>query len=133
MDNDRNDIIGAEADTIVGGELQLFDRVQTTERFYCWKPYIPMRCVSLIQGDPQTGKSTVARAIAAALSNGSPLPPNGEQNEPKRVLLQNAEDDFSSTIVPHLKTLGANMSNIARNEPPRGKTAGYLRWLAPLA
>ena len=29
-------------------------------------------------------------------------------------MLQNAEDDFSSMIVPHLKTLGANMGNIAR-------------------
>lgn len=95
-------------------ELQIFDGVQITERFYCWKPYIPSRCVTLIQGDPQTAKSTVIRAIAAALSNGSPLPPNGERQEPKRILLQNAEDDFSSVIVPHLEKFGANMGNIAR-------------------
>jgi hypothetical protein len=31
-----------------------------------------------------------------------------------RILLQNAEDDFTSMTVPHLKKLGANMSNIAR-------------------
>jgi RecA-family ATPase len=96
------------------GELQIFDSVQVTERFYCWTPYIPKRCVTLLQGDPQTAKSTIIRAVAAALSNGSPLPPNDEKNEPMRVLLQNAEDDFSSMIVPHLKKLGANMSNIAR-------------------
>ncbi|GHU94218.1 hypothetical protein FACS1894208_04900 [Clostridia bacterium] len=95
-------------------DLQLFDSVEITERQYCWTPYIPMRCVTLLQGDPQTAKSTVIRAIAAALSNGSPLPPNGEQHEPMRVLLQNAEDDFASGIVPHLRTLGANMRNFAR-------------------
>jgi len=99
---------------ITGDELQVFDSVHVTERCYCWTPYIPKRCVSLIQGDPQTSKSTIVRAVAATLSNGLPLPPNGEQSEPMRVLLQNAEDDFSSMTVPHLKKLGANMSNIAR-------------------
>jgi hypothetical protein len=95
-------------------DLQIFDSVQAAERRYCWTPYIPARCVTLIQGDPQTGKSTVVRAIAAALSSGLPLPPNGEQHEPMRVLYQNAEDDFASVIVPHLRVLGANMSNFAR-------------------
>jgi len=116
--NDKNTVSNAnnvtKVNTQTSGDLQIFDSVQTTERFYCWKPYIPARCVTLLQGDPQTAKSTVIRAIAAALSNGSPLPPNDEQQEPKRILIQNAEDDFSSVIVPHLQTLGANMSNIAR-------------------
>ena len=103
-----------EVDTAIGDELQIFDSVQATERVYAWKPYIPKRCVSLIQGDPQTAKSTLVRAIAAALSNGLPLPPDNETREPMRILLQNAEDDFTSMTVPHLKKLGANMSNIAR-------------------
>ena len=110
--NNNDSII--EVDTIENNDLQIFDSVQITERHYCWTPYIPKRCVTLIQGDPQTAKSTVIRAVAAALSNGLPLPPNGEQSEPKRILIQNAEDDFSSVIVPHLKKLGANMSKIAR-------------------
>jgi len=100
--------------TAEGNDLQVFDNVQVVQRSYCWTPYIPARCVTLLQGDPQTGKSTVVRAIAAALSNGSPLPPDNEQREPVRVLYQNAEDDFASVIVPHLKILGANMSNFAR-------------------
>ena len=95
-------------------DLQIFDSVQVAQRRYCWTPYIPARCVTLLQGDPQTGKSTVVRAIAAALSNGAPLPPDDERREPMRVLYQNAEDDFSSVIVPHLKVLGANMGNFAR-------------------
>ena len=95
-------------------DLQIFDSVQVAQRRYSWTPYIPARCVTLVQGDPQTGKSTVVRAIAAALSNGSPLPPDREQREPMRVLYQNAEDDFTSVIVPHLKTLGADMSKFAR-------------------
>jgi hypothetical protein len=100
--------------TAEGNDLQIFDSVQVVQRHCCWTPYIPARCVTLLQGDPQTGKSTVVRAIAAALSNGSPLPPDNEQREPMRVLYQNAEDDFTSVIVPHLKILGANMSNFAR-------------------
>jgi hypothetical protein len=114
VDDINKDAVDIDADKVTGDELQIFDSVQVTERHYCWTPYIPTRCVSLLQGDPQTAKSTIIRAIAAALSKGLPLPPNGEQNESKRILLQNAEDDFSSVIVPHLKKLGANMSNIAR-------------------
>ena len=94
--------------------LQIFDKVQPTQRRYCWTPYIPMRCVTLLQGDPQTAKSTVIRAVAAALSNGLSLPPNDEKHTPMRVMLQNAEDDFTSAIVPHLNALGANMKNCAR-------------------
>ena len=113
MGNDE--VLPPEADAAAKrDDLQIFDSVQAVERRYSWTPYIPARCVTLVQGDPQTGKSTVVRAIAAALSNGSPLPPDNEQREPMRVLYQNAEDDFTSVIVPHLKTLGANMGNFAR-------------------
>jgi len=114
MNNNRNDDICDEADGMASDELQIFDSVRITERAYCFTPYIPRRCVTLLQGDPQTAKSTIIRSIAATLSNGLPLPPNGEQSEPMRILLQNAEDDFASMTVPHLKKLGANMSNIAR-------------------
>lgn len=95
-------------------DLQIFDSVRPTERLYCWSPYIPKRCVTLVQGDPQTGKSTVMRAIAAVLSDGEPLPPDGRRNVPQRIMYQNAEDDFESVIVPHLRILGADMSNFAR-------------------
>ena len=112
--NDNIDNTPVEGDTISSEELQIFDSVQVTEREYIFAPYIPKRCVTLLQGDPQTAKSTVSRAIIAALSNGTPLPPNNEQKEPMRILLQNNEDDFTSMTVPHLEKLGANMSNIAR-------------------
>jgi len=114
MSSDKNNVMCEESESMVFDELQIFDSVKVTERFYCWTPYIPRRCVTLIQGDPQTAKSTIIRAVSAALSNGQALPPNNEQHEPMRILLQNAEDDFSSMTVPHLEKLGANMSNIAR-------------------
>ena len=108
--NNINGNIGDSADAVTGDDIQVFDSVQITERQYIFTPYIPKRCVTLLQGDPQSGKSTLVRAIAAALSSGLPLPPNGETREPIRVLLNNAEDDFASVTVPHLKKLGANMS-----------------------
>jgi len=110
LDNDAN----SNSVELSENGLQFFNNVQVTARSYCWEPYIPKRCTTLWQGDPQTAKSTLARAIAAGLSNGASLPPNGVVKEPMRILLQNAEDDFSSMTVPHLQKLGANMSNIAR-------------------
>jgi len=95
-------------------DLQIFDSVQITEQTFCWTPYFPSQCVTLVQGDPETAKSTMLRFIAAAMSVGAPLPPNNEQREPMRIMFQSREDNFKSVIVPHIKRLGGNISNFMR-------------------
>ena len=86
---------------------------QKTAVKWLWHPYIPIGKVTVIQGDPGTGKTTLALAIAAFLSTGRPFP--GTQNEPLtgESIYQSAEDDPNDTITPRLLALGADCEKVS--------------------
>ncbi|MGD0153134.1 MAG: AAA family ATPase [Thermacetogeniaceae bacterium] len=44
--------------------------VQSEEVSWLWEPYVPLGKLTLLEGDPQAGKTWVALAIAAAITNG---------------------------------------------------------------
>ena len=48
--------------------------VQAEQVRWLWEPYIPLGKITIIQGDPGDGKTTMALAIAAAVTSGLPLP-----------------------------------------------------------
>jgi energy-coupling factor transporter ATP-binding protein EcfA2 len=77
---------------------------------WLWEPYIAKGKVSLIQGDGGSGKTTMAVAIAAAITTGTPLP--GAENsgifEPRNVVFQNAEDSPKDKIKPNLERFSAD-------------------------
>lgn len=81
--------------------------VQAEQVKFLWRPYIPLGKLTLIEGDPEAGKSWVTLAIATAVSLGRGLP-EMELTEPRKVLLASAEDGKSDTIRPRLDALGAN-------------------------
>ena len=78
---------------------------------WLWEPYIPSGAISLIQGDGGLGKTTVALAIAAAVTQGSTLP-NSSSIVPANVIIQNGEDSYHQTIRPRLDLLGADCEKI---------------------
>ena len=79
---------------------------------WLWEPYIPKGAISLIQGDGATGKTSTALAIAAAVTNGAPLPGSGGKLSPSCVIVQNAEDSYGQTIKPRLEQFGADCGMI---------------------
>ena len=78
---------------------------------WLWKPYIPLGKISIIQGDGGEGKTTLALAIAAAVSSGEALP-GGGNTLPAHVIVQNAEDGVPDTIKPRLEQLWADLGKI---------------------
>jgi len=48
--------------------------VETESVSWLWKPYIPFGKITIVQGDPGEGKTTLMLAIAAAITNGEALP-----------------------------------------------------------
>ena len=40
---------------------------------WLWEPYIPFGKITIVQGDPGDGKTTLMLAIAAAVTNGEAL------------------------------------------------------------
>jgi hypothetical protein len=75
---------------------------------------IPKDHVTIFDGDPGQGKSFLSLELAAAVSRGETLTPNGRRlvGQPGHVLILNAEDDVRCTMIPRLQALSANMSFI---------------------
>ena len=92
-------------------EIGTMADVQPKEVDWLWYPYIPFGKLSMIQGNPGEGKTTLALRIAAACSKGEPLP-GCEAHEPFRVFYQNAEDGLEDTIRPRLEKANADLSMI---------------------
>jgi RecA-family ATPase len=75
------------------------------------EPYIPLGKLTIVEGDPDEGKSFAMLAIAAAITKGEGLP-FGELAEPGNVLLLSAEDGRADTIRPRLDSLGADIRRV---------------------
>lgn len=95
------------------GQLKLYSNVTETAVDWLWYPYIPFGKITLIQGDPGCGKSTLMMNIISAVSNGSVAPDGRKLKKPMHVIYQCSEDGLSDTIKPRLIAAGADCANVA--------------------
>lgn len=79
---------------------------------WLWQNRIPSGAITILDGDPGTGKSMLALEIAARVSRGQELPDNGLKHDPAGVIVLSAEDSLSHTVVPRLRMAGADMKRI---------------------
>lgn len=96
-------------------ELKLIhmEDVVSKEVEWLWYPYIPYGKITIIEGDPGEGKTTLVLKLAAALSGGLPLPCDDDKEyEPIHIIYQTAEDGIEDTIKPRLEKAGADCSMI---------------------
>lgn len=85
-------------------------------------PFIPFGKVTIVQGDPGEGKTTMALQIIAKLTKGEAVLPSGSDEpaleektmdlEPVNVIYQTAEDGLGDTIKPRLLSAGADCSRV---------------------
>lgn len=96
-------------------ELKLIhmEDVLSKEVEWLWYPYIPYGKITIIEGDPGEGKTTLVLKLAVALSRGLPLPCDDDKEyEPIHIIYQTAEDGIEDTIKPRLEKAGADCSMI---------------------
>src|SRR5687767_647125 len=67
---------------------------------WLWPGRLPFAKVSLLDGDPGLGKSTLTLDIAARVSTGSPMVDGHRPAGPGNVLVISAEDGAADTIRP---------------------------------
>lgn len=113
MDNRRNE-----------SNLKLINMEQVEIEKIDWLlyPLIPFGKVTIVQGDPGEGKTTMVLQIIAKLTKGEPVLPSGSDEpaleekamalEPVNVIYQTAEDGLGDTIKPRLLSAGADCSRV---------------------
>ena len=113
MDNRRNE-----------PNLKLINMEQVKIEKIDWLlyPFIPFGKVTIVQGDPGEGKTTMVLQIIAKLTKGEAVLPSGSDEpalegktmalEPVNVIYQTAEDGLGDTIKPRLLSAGADCSRV---------------------
>lgn len=74
-------------------------------------PFIPYGKITIIQGDPGEGKTTLVLQIIARLTKGESIV-NEEAKPPINVIYQTAEDGLADTIKPRLLSANADCSKV---------------------
>lgn len=94
-------------------ELKLYSEVQSVPVEWLWYPYIPKGKITLLQGDPGDGKSTMMMNLISCLTNAG-YTPNGQKIKlPQKVIYQCSEDGIADTIKPRLEACGADCRRVA--------------------
>lgn len=110
------------------------EMVEVEQIEWLFYPFIPFGKVTIIQGDPGEGKTTMVLQIIAKLTKGEEIFPRQEQKieekngaempvdsnvgisesliEPVNVIYQTAEDGLGDTIKPRLLAAGADCSRV---------------------
>lgn len=110
------------------------ETVEVEQIEWLFYPFIPFGKVTIIQGDPGEGKTTMVLQIIAKLTKGEKILPGQEQAtevkdgaempvdsdanisespmEPVNVIYQTAEDGLGDTIKPRLLAAGADCSRV---------------------
>ena len=92
--------------------------VEPEEIIWLWYPYIPLKKLTLVEGDPASGKTYLILAIAAGITQGYDLPDQdgnvGTPTEDRKgsVLYITAEDGMADTIRPRAEKCGADLTKL---------------------
>ncbi|MEE5994537.1 MAG: AAA family ATPase [Oscillospiraceae bacterium] len=92
---------------------EYFSSIEPKEVEWLWYPYIPYGKLTILQGDPGEGKSTVMLNLIATVTNGGVFPDGTVFDRPHPVIYQCTEDNAADTVKPRLLAAGAVCEKIA--------------------
>lgn len=96
-------------------DLLCFSDIRSDTVDWLWYPYIPKGKITILQGDPGEGKTTLALQLAALVSRGIMWGMTAEQvstRRPANVIYQTAEDGLTDTIKPRLTQAKADCNHV---------------------
>lgn len=81
---------------------------------WVWRDRVPLGKLTVVEGDPDQGKSLVLLDLAARLSRGKPMPDGSPSDLTGlvRTLLMTAEDGAADTVRPRLEAAGADLERV---------------------
>ena len=92
-------------------KIIVMDTIEREEIKWLWKPYIPYGKITIVQGDPGEGKTSLILKLASELSLGRCFGED-ELREPINIIYQTAEDGLADTVKPRLEDSGADCKRI---------------------
>ena len=78
---------------------------------WLWDGWLAAGKLQILGGQPGTGKTTIATALAATVTTGGRWP-DGSRAEAGSVVIWSGEDDPADTLVPRLRAAGADMTRV---------------------
>lgn len=107
---------GADAKTseVTANKLRMttLADIEEAKPKWLWPGRIPLGCISILEGPPGVGKTTLALAISAAVTRGRSLPGNQESRHPADVLVFSAEDSAATTLRPRSRAQDADLARL---------------------
>ena len=86
--------------------------VQSKPVQWLWEGRVPFGKVTLMDGEPGSGKSLLALDVAARVSRGVAMPLEKKAFGPANVVIFNADDSVADTVRPRLEAAGADLTRI---------------------
>lgn len=104
----------AEPSELDGIHVVSLADVKPKEVSWLWPDRIPLGTLTLLDGDPGLGKSTLTLDLAARVTRDGEMPDGGvpDLDGPAGVVLLTAEDGLGDTIRPRLDAAGADASRV---------------------
>jgi hypothetical protein len=86
--------------------------ISVTRIDWLWKGRIPAGMISILDGDPGEGKSTISHDLSARVTTGAPMPGETSGNPPGGVVLISYEEHPGAVTVPRLQGAHADLSRV---------------------
>jgi archaellum biogenesis ATPase FlaH len=91
--------------------FKTLSEIQAKDIEWLWEPLIPYSKTTILEGDPEIGKSYLCMHLAALVSKGGKLP-DGTRVAKGKVLYISSEDDAADTIRPRMEQMGADLTQV---------------------
>lgn len=86
--------------------------VETKELEWLWFPYIPKGMVSIVQGDPKSGKTFMLIDIISRITRGDYIPFSEDKFEMGNVVLLNSDDPIEYALKKRLELQNADVEKV---------------------
>jgi putative DNA primase/helicase len=104
LDNEVSEIFESRAPRAIVRKLADIELEEVT---WIWPNFLADRKITIVDGMPGVGKSTLTSEIAARITTGTPFP-NGIERKPRDVVFIAVEDGVADTIKPRVAAAGGN-------------------------